>query len=41
VVELTDRYRLIEELTPDDVTGLARIAFDPGSRIEIRQVPAG
>lgn len=41
VVELADRYTVIDELTVGDVTTMARIVFDPSSRIEIRQVPAG
>jgi zinc protease len=39
VSELRTRYQLIDELTATDARDLARIAFNPAQRIEVRLVP--
>ncbi|MDX1468135.1 MAG: insulinase family protein [Acidimicrobiia bacterium] len=39
VVELALRYQVIFEITPEDVRDLARIAYNPDQRIEVRTVP--
>ena len=39
VAELRERYQLIDELTATDVRILARVAFNPNQRIEVRLVP--
>ncbi len=39
VVQLAERYPTIDLITPEDVTELAKRAFDPAQRIEVRQVP--
>ncbi len=39
VEEIRLRFGLIDEITPEDVRDLARIAFNPDQRIEVRQGP--
>jgi len=39
VVELSLRYDVLETITPEDVRALARIAFNPAQRIEVRLGP--
>lgn len=39
VSELSARYPLVDEITPDEVTDLANVVFNLSSRIEVRQVP--
>ena len=39
VSELSARYPLVDEITPDEVTDLAKVVFNLSQRIEVRQVP--
>ena len=39
VVELALRYQVIEEITAADVQALAKIAYNPAQRIEVRTIP--
>ncbi len=39
VFELALRYQVILEITPEDVQALAKIAYNPSQRIEVRTVP--
>lgn len=39
VTELAERSRLVDEITPTEVTSLANTMFNQSQRIEVRQVP--